>query len=323
MLYLLYGLSGPLKKDFLNKLRECYGENKIISKYTNREKRDYDNSELKFPSVFNKQDYLYTYQYEETIFGINEDDLINSTNNDECYFLICNDIKTLEQIKRYSDGMVYVIYVKFKHEEASIKSYEDNEKFRKRKEKIRILFNKYCKNQTLFDAIYISKNHDDVGINMNYYITMITKKAPKVANVKKGFIFVIMPMIQKNKRKKEKLLNIYNTIKATSSELGYQAERVDDIGGMETIDSKIREYIVKAEIIIADLSYERPNCYYELGYAMAIGKDIIIMSKRRTKIHFDVDHYDNFNYTNIQELSDNLTRKLLNKKVGLVKEVVE
>lgn len=40
-----------------------------------------------------------------------------------------------------------------------------------------------------------------------------------------------------------------------------------------------------AEFILADLSLERPSCYYELGLAEALGKPVYLIAVKGTDIH--------------------------------------
>ena len=49
--------------------------------------------------------------------------------------------------------------------------------------------------------------------------------------------------------------------------------------------------IERAEFIICDLTNERPNVYYELGYAHGVGNegaDILLIAKEGTTLHFDI-----------------------------------
>jgi hypothetical protein len=69
------------------------------------------------------------------------------------------------------------------------------------------------------------------------------------------------------------------------------------------IGNEILARIESAVLVIADLTHERPNCYYEVGYAHAIGKRVIFSVRkdhdpRRAsrnaadpKIHFDLDNH--------------------------------
>lgn len=40
-----------------------------------------------------------------------------------------------------------------------------------------------------------------------------------------------------------------------------------------------------SEFVLADLSMERPSCYFELGLAQAIYKDVYLIAKHGTDIH--------------------------------------
>ncbi len=53
---------------------------------------------------------------------------------------------------------------------------------------------------------------------------------------------------------------------------GLEAKRVDKHNEGGLLKSEIIGFIERSEIIIADLTNERPNCYLEIGYAMGIDK---------------------------------------------------
>lgn len=53
---------------------------------------------------------------------------------------------------------------------------------------------------------------------------------------------------------------------------GLSAKRVDKHNKGGLLKSEIIAFIQSADIIIADLTNERPNCYLEVGYAMGIDK---------------------------------------------------
>ena len=46
--------------------------------------------------------------------------------------------------------------------------------------------------------------------------------------------------------------------------------------------------IQKARLIVADLTHERPNVYFEVGYARGLGKTVITTAREGTNLHFDV-----------------------------------
>jgi len=73
--------------------------------------------------------------------------------------------------------------------------------------------------------------------------------------------------------------------------LGLNAVRADDFVDSGIILKDIVEMIEKAEFIICDLSNERPNVYYELGYAHGVGNQsdrIFLTASADTVLHFDI-----------------------------------
>ena len=43
--------------------------------------------------------------------------------------------------------------------------------------------------------------------------------------------------------------------------------------------------IKNSDFVVADLSLERPSCYFELGLAQALGKDVYLIAQQDTDIH--------------------------------------
>lgn len=86
---------------------------------------------------------------------------------------------------------------------------------------------------------------------------------------------------------------------------GLDPRRVDRHNEGDLLKSEIVKFIETAQVIVADVTNERPNCYLEIGYAMGLGrKGNLILTAREDhhhsspnfrhggpKVHFDLEGY--------------------------------
>ena len=103
-------------------------------------------------------------------------------------------------------------------------------------------------------------------------------------DLKKGKCFVIMPFV--------KQLDGYYTklIKPAVEALQYEVKRADEIYSVQAIIDDIVNEIESSDFLIADVTGKNPNVNYELGYADALHKDVIIISQSMEDVPFDYKH---------------------------------
>jgi hypothetical protein len=89
---------------------------------------------------------------------------------------------------------------------------------------------------------------------------------------------------------------IFEGIKAAGMKHKLRNERVKDVPGDYRINDKIVQMIHQARIVVADLSHERPNVYFELGYSRGLGKTVVTIAREGTTAHFDVRDWTCFFY---------------------------
>jgi hypothetical protein len=80
---------------------------------------------------------------------------------------------------------------------------------------------------------------------------------------------------------------------------GLEAYRVDRDPGVEVPIEAIEEGIRNAAVCLADISTDNPNVWYELGFAFATGRPVVMVcSNERTsaKYPFDIQHRTVINY---------------------------
>lgn len=110
---------------------------------------------------------------------------------------------------------------------------------------------------------------------------------------------------------------------------GLKAYRVDRDPSVEIAISVIEERIREATIIIAEISIDNPNVWFELGYAMALGKSVIMLcdnTYRNGKIPFDIRHRNILLYSSgsmrdfnecLRKLKERIRAKLKSLKLNI------
>jgi nucleoside 2-deoxyribosyltransferase len=85
----------------------------------------------------------------------------------------------------------------------------------------------------------------------------------------------------------DELDNLYTSVIALAIQTcGLEPKRVDRHNQGGLLKSEIISFLQQSEIIIADLTNERPNCYLEIGYAMGIDKfKNLILTVREEDTH--------------------------------------
>jgi DNA-binding response OmpR family regulator len=101
----------------------------------------------------------------------------------------------------------------------------------------------------------------------------------------RSYVFVLMPF---DKEFKE----IYQlAIKEPLVHKGLYCERADEVQSVGGIMEQVYSRIKRARFIVADMTGRNPNVYYEVGYAHAIGKDVILLTQETEDIPFDLRGY--------------------------------
>lgn len=119
------------------------------------------------------------------------------------------------------------------------------------------------------------------------------------------FAFVLMPF-------NAEYNDVYKFgIKEAATSLGIRAERVDEQKFTEGMLERIYRQIDYADIIIADMSGQNPNVFYEVGYAHAKNKICILLTKDANDIPFDLKHRRHIIYKSISELKGSLEEELV------------
>ena len=98
----------------------------------------------------------------------------------------------------------------------------------------------------------------------------------------------------------EEYNELYNeVIKPVCEEFGLECERADDYYTTNMIIQDIISSITSASVVIAEITPDNPNVFYEVGYSHAINKPTILLcDKKRNKLPFDLSSFRTLFYDN-------------------------
>lgn len=88
--------------------------------------------------------------------------------------------------------------------------------------------------------------------------------------------------------------------------------RADEEYQTKTFNEKIKNFINKADVIIADCTNKNANVYYEIGLAHSQNKDVIIISQDELKSNIQHYEYIRYNLDNSEEFIIKLNKAIQN-----------
>jgi hypothetical protein len=125
--------------------------------------------------------------------------------------------------------------------------------------------------------------------------------------------FVLMPFV-------ESLQPVYDDhIRPVVKKSGLRCERADEIRGTTAITWDIWERINRSRLLIADLTGQNANVFYELGLAHALGKDVVLLTQSMDFVPFDLKTIRCIVYEYTPRGTKDLEEKLLNTLSSLIK----
>lgn len=114
-------------------------------------------------------------------------------------------------------------------------------------------------------------------------------------------------------------------VKPAANSSGLECDRADESVRIGDLRDTVWSNILAAGLIVAEVSKENPNVFYELGLATAIGKDVLLLKERGIEPPADIRgalcyEYDLNKWDPIREkLEEEFTKWSLSRKSSYVK----
>ncbi|MEN9865187.1 MAG: hypothetical protein RL748_777 [Pseudomonadota bacterium] len=122
----------------------------------------------------------------------------------------------------------------------------------------------------------------------------------------KKICFVIMGFGKKTDYESGRTLDLDATyeaiIKPAVESAALRCIRADEIIHSGIIDSEMYQMLLRADLVVADISTGNVNAVYELGVRHALRPNsTIIMKESKGRLHFDLNHISTFHYDHLGE----------------------
>jgi len=127
---------------------------------------------------------------------------------------------------------------------------------------------------------------------------------PNDIEIDKELVFVLTPFHDDN-------ISDFNQVKQVCNNIKLRALRGDEENIKGDILSHIVRCMLKARIIVANISGRNPNVFYELGIAHMMNKPTILISRNESDIPFDLKNRFVIIYNSKLELEQKLSTALL------------
>lgn len=133
--------------------------------------------------------------------------------------------------------------------------------------------------------------------------------------------FVICPLGNEGSEIRKRSNLLYGKVfKPICTKYNYTIDRADKIQIAGVITYKLLKYIRDSDLVIADLTDNNPNVYYELAIRHAIRKPVVCIMKEDQKIPFDIASIKVVKYSETDN-EENLD-KIKYELGGVIKEVI-
>ncbi len=285
----------------------------VVRKLTTRKPRPYESAsgpvedlELSTPLASVKQcDYVY--QYGKDWYGARRQDIKQVLLAGKNPILIVRNCRTIHKILHDFPGAL-VVYLqsglsgddlKEKLLEQGRQDIDIDERMRRNLAD----FNEYVRHIYLFRHVLINF-FDDLLLDQ---MQAILQYEITDDDILPDFVFVLMSF-------NPDFTSVYKAMCAAGMLVKgrtLRVERIDAKLGDYKITNEVLRSIRRSALILCEVSEERPNVYYELGYARGLGKTVIPCARAGTTLPFDVKDFRTIFYSDPIDLQEKLVAEFI------------
>lgn len=94
------------------------------------------------------------------------------------------------------------------------------------------------------------------------------------------------------------------------ADAGYVAVFIDEVQHNDFITPELLKHIRDSHFVVADLTHQNNGAYFEEGYAMGLGKQVIQLCKRDVRLHFDIAQKNTIMWDSEEDIPERLTNRI-------------
>ena len=92
---------------------------------------------------------------------------------------------------------------------------------------------------------------------------------------------------------------------------GYIAIFIDEVQHNDFITPELLKYIKDSKFVVVDLTHQNNGAYFEEGYAMGLGKPVIQLCQKNTKLHFDIAQKNTIIWESEEDIPERLHNRII------------
>ena len=94
------------------------------------------------------------------------------------------------------------------------------------------------------------------------------------------------------------------------SDANYYAIFIDEVQHNDFITPELLKHIKDSKFVVVDLTHQNNGAYFEEGYAMGLGKQVIQLCKKDVSLHFDIAQKNTIMWESEEDISERLTNRI-------------
>ena len=104
--------------------------------------------------------------------------------------------------------------------------------------------------------------------------------------------------------------DLREAIRKGITDAGYIAIFIDEVQHNEFITPELLKHIRDSKFVVVDLTHQNNGAYFEEGYAMGLGKPVIQLCQKDTRLHFDIAQKNTIMWATEADIPERLTNRI-------------